>query len=153
MKKLLTVVVAIGMMVSLNVQAASDFAVNTNWKSGWAQGTDEYAAASEDNSTYVLISCDDTEPTELWFGMFNNANDKPVAGPVSVTIDGKTIANPFSAATYGTPEGYKKFWAELRNAKSLSFTVGNTTKSFTTKELATSLPAYDSPDFSCKLGF
>lgn len=153
MKKLLAVVATIGMMVSLNVTAASNFAESSHWKSGWAQGADEYAAASKDDSTYVLISCDDTEPTELWFGMFTNANDQPVAGKVSVTIDGKTYDNPFAASTYGSPEEYQRFWDTLRNAKELSITVGNTTKAFTTADLSKALPAYNTPDFSCKLGF
>lgn len=153
MKSLIAVAMAMLFIVSCPTSAKSSFAKTDQWVSGWAQGADEYAAASKDDSVYVLISCDGTEPKELWFGMFTQSADQPISGDVSVTIDGKTYHNPFSAVGLQNEATYRAFWSTLRDAKTLSFTVGKTTKEITTNQLSKVLPAYGAPDFNCKLTF
>lgn len=153
MKTIITCAMAMLLVVSGTVAAKSNFAKTNQWVAGWAQGADEYAAASKDDSVSVIISCDGSEPKELWFGMFTQSDDQPVSGAVSVTIDGKTYHNPFSAASLQNEATYRAFWNTLREAKTLSFTVGETTREFTTNQLSKVLPAYGTPDFNCKLAF
>lgn len=153
MKSLIAFAMAVLFIVSGPASAKSNFAKTDQWVSGWAQGADEYSAASKDDSVYVLISCDGTEPKELWFGMFTQSSDQPISGSVSVTIDGKTYHNPFSVASLQNEATYRAFWSTLRDAKTLSLTVGKTTKEFTTNQLSKVLPEYGTPDFNCKLSF
>lgn len=153
MKRFIFAVAIALLSVSGMVNAKSNFAKPDQWVSGWAQGADEYSAASKDDSVYVILSCDGTEPDELWFGMFIQSDDRPVPGPIALTIDGKTYANPFAAATLKNEASYREFWNTLRNAKTLSITVGKTTRAFPVDQLKAVLPEFGSTDFNCGLSF
>lgn len=152
MKKLIaTAVLAFGFLSAASV-SAGEFGSSKSWSSDWAQGVDEYVVGTKDGSAYVNISCDGSEPTELYASVVTKGTKVIPQGQLSVIIDGVEYVNPFSVNSYSSKAQYHAFWDKFRGAKTLSFKVGGVTKEVTTNGISKTLPAY-SNSFECGLGF
>lgn len=151
MRKLILAVLAVSGLLS-SVSVLADFGSSDKWNSGFTQGVHEYVVVSQDGTTVYNLSCDGSEPTELFFGAKDAKTGVTLDGPVAVTVNGQQHSEPFKVASYSSAAEYHRFWESLRLAKTVSFGVGGVVKPVTVVGLQSTLPKYTN-GFDCALGF
>ena len=119
------------------------------WSSGWGQGTSEYTAVvNEQNNLY--IACNDTRKVSMTATVQGKEFGSYAGQAFSIIVDGSQYDAPYETESRVGENNFFDMWGKLRKAKSISIlTADGKQLALPTKEVASVLPATNTPEFDC----
>ena len=136
-----------GLLISSSVAFA--YGEAGRWSSGWGQGTSEYTAVvNEQNNLY--IACNDTRKVSMTATVQGKEYGSYAGQAFSIVVDGSQYDAPYETESRVGENNFFDMWGKLRKAKSIRIlTADGKQLALPTKEVASVLPATNTPEFDC----
>lgn len=128
---------------------APAFAGSSEWTTGWAMGTSEYAV-DDGNSNALLISCPSDGYVSAEATIQGERHDSESQPGFDVIVDGVTFSNPFYTDCRACADIFKaEFWEAFRKANSLQLSVDGQTVNLPATNLQDVTQPLDNPANDC----